>query len=193
MGVNVAVIGAGVSGLSIAYKHKKDGNNVTLFEASRHVGGKIGRIYCQGIELDLGPVTIAETQKIRQLASELNLEIIEASDATKKRYIYSKGRLHSAGLTSSLLSFSGKMSMLKAPFTSKTQPNETVSSYAQRRFGKEAYQKLFNPMMNGIYAGNSELIDAGSVIRNRGPRKIISFKGGIAALTNALADQLGNL
>ncbi|MEI9917710.1 MAG: FAD-dependent oxidoreductase [Bacteroidota bacterium] len=189
---SVAVVGAGISGLSIAYQSKKNGDDVTVFESSRRVGGKIGSIYCRGLELDLGPVTISETGKLRELASELNLEIIEASDATKKRYIYSKGKLHSVGIRSSLLSAAGKLSMLKAPFASKARPNETVAGYARRRFGSEAYQRLFNPMMNGIYAGNSELIHAQSVFKKRGPRKIISFKGGIAALTNALADKLGD-
>ena len=188
----IAVVGAGISGLSLAYQSTKNGNDVTLFEASRNAGGKIERVYCQGLELDLGPITISETPTIAGLASELNVEIIEASDATKKRYIYSGGRLNPVGLTGSLLTFGGKMSMLAAPFKSKPQPDETVAAYAQRRFGKEAYQKLFNPMMNGIYAGNSELIHARSVFKKRGPRKIISFKGGISALSNALAGKLGN-
>ncbi|HEX8059699.1 MAG TPA: FAD-dependent oxidoreductase [Cyclobacteriaceae bacterium] len=188
----VAVIGGGITGLSIAYHSRKNGNDVTLFEASHNVGGKIGSVYCEGLELDLGPITISENEKIRQLASELKLDIIEASDAVKKRYICSGGKLHPVGITSSLLSFGGKMSMLKAPFADAARENETVAAYASRRFGKEAYQRLFNPMMNGIYAGNSELICARTVFRKRGPRKIISFKGGVAALANGFANLLGD-
>lgn len=186
----VAVVGAGITGLSIAYHSKKKGNDVTLFESSRNVGGKIGTIYSEGLELDLGPVSISETPKLNELISELNIIPVPASDAVQKRYIYSKGKLHPAGISGSLLSFSGKLSMLTAPFKGGIKENETVAQYAIRRFGNEAYQRLFNPMMNGVYAGNSELIHARSVIKKRGPRKIVSFRGGIAALTNALASKL---
>jgi oxygen-dependent protoporphyrinogen oxidase len=191
----VAVVGAGITGLSVAYHSKKNGNDVTLFESSPNVGGKIGNVYSEGMELNLGPITISENEKVQELATELGLEIIEASNASSIRYIYSGKKLHRVGpkmLTSSLLSFGGKMSMLKAPLTAAARENETVAAYTSRRFGKEAYQRLFNPMMNGVYAGNSELICARAVLKKRGPRKIVSFRGGITSLVNVLANKLGD-
>lgn len=190
MGLKIAVVGGGVSGLSLAYRLKKEGNDVTVFESTGKVGGKIGTTYCEGLKLDLGPISIAETPALKELASELGLEIIEATDATKIRYIYSRGKLHKASPVSSLLSLSGKLSMLKALFTKKKEEDESVASYATRRFGKQAYRRLFNPLMNGIYAGNAELLGAKTVIKGRPQRKIVSLKGGIAALTNALASKL---
>jgi len=193
-GLKIAVVGGGVSGLAKAYREKKKGNNVTLFEASSCIGGKIATIYSSGYELDLGPVTISETPSLAQLIDEMKLEVIEASPLSSIRYIYSKGRLHNVSriATGSLLSTGGKLSMLKAMFAGKEPREETVCSYATRRFGTQAYQRLFNPMMNGIYAGNAELLGARSVIKKRTPRKIISLKGGIAALTKSLAAKLGD-
>jgi len=191
----IAVVGGGISGLATAYKEKKKGNDVTLFEAASCVGGKIGTIYTEGFELDLGPITITETPSLMRLIAELDLEIVEASNATRVRYIYSRKKLHRVGpniLTGSLLSARGKLSMLKAPFSSKPKKDETVAMYARRRFGKQAYQRLFNPLMNGIYAGNSELISARVITKKQGPRKIISFRGGMKKLTEALADKLGD-
>jgi oxygen-dependent protoporphyrinogen oxidase len=191
----MAVIGGGISGLSTAWRLKKNGNDVTLFEAGKFVGGKIGTIYSEGFELDLGPVTISETMTLHALISELGLEVIEASDVSKIRYIYSKGRLHRVGpnpMAGSLLSIRGKLSMLKGMFAKGPRPDETVSAYARRRFGEEAYQRLFNPMMNGIYAGNAEMLSAYSVFKKQGPRKIIGMKGGFKTLTHALASKLGN-
>jgi oxygen-dependent protoporphyrinogen oxidase len=190
MGMKIAVVGAGISGLSLAYRLNKEGNDVTVFESAGKVGGKIGTVYCEGLDLDLGPISIAETPALKELVSELGLEIIEATDATKLRYVYSKGKLHKASPFGSLLSPGGKISMWKSLFTSKGEKDESVASYATRRFGKQAYQRLFNPLMNGIYAGNAELLSARSVIKNRAPRKIVSIKGGVAALTGALAARL---
>jgi len=192
----MAVVGAGISGLSTAYRLKKNGNDVTIFEASSKTGGKIGQVYCEGLTLDLGPVTISETPALSGLISELNLKVVTPSDATSIRYIFSKGKLHRVSpklITSSLLSFTGKLSMLRALVTSKSGKDESVAAYARRRFGEQAYQRLFNPMMNGIYAGNAELLSAHSVIKKRGPRKIISLEGGIKSLTDALAAKLHGL
>jgi oxygen-dependent protoporphyrinogen oxidase len=188
----VAVVGGGISGLSTAYKLMKQGHDVVVFESHEKIGGKISTEYKDGFELDLGPVTIAETPEIIELSKELGLEIIPASTASSIRYIYSKGKLHrvTSVMTSSLLSLGGKLSMLKAPFTSKGQEDESVASYARRRFGEEAYRRLIDPMMSGIYAGNPELLSAKSVFKKRGKRNVISLKGGIAALTNALASKL---
>lgn len=82
--------------------------------------------------------------------------------------------------------------MLKGMLAKGPRAHETVSSYAKRRFGEEAYQRMFNPLMNGIYAGNAELLGAASVFKKQGPRKIIGLKGGFKSLTSALASKLGN-
>ena len=36
--------------------------------------------------------------------------------------------------------------------------DESLADFARRRLGKEAYEKLIDPMASGIYAGNSELL-----------------------------------
>jgi oxygen-dependent protoporphyrinogen oxidase len=193
MGMRIAVVGGGISGLSIAYKLKKEGHDVAVFEADKEIGGKIGSMSRDGFELDLGPITISETPTIVELANELGLEITPASAASSIRYIYSNGKLHRVGpgiITGSLLSISGKLSMLRYPFTAKTSVDESVASYARRRFGEQVYQRLFDPLMSGIYAGDAELLSAKSVFKKRGKRKIISFKGGVSALTKALAGRL---
>jgi oxygen-dependent protoporphyrinogen oxidase len=193
--VSTAVVGGGISGLALAYRLKKSGGDVTLFEACKDVGGMIGTIYVDGYELDLGPVTISETPPLMSLIDELGLQVLEASDAVDIRYIYSGGKLHRVKnpITSSLLSPLGKLAMLRAAFTSKSKENETVADHARRRFGEEAYRKLFDPMMKGIYAGDPELLSAEWCLpKRRGPRKIFSIQGGLKSVTKALADKLGN-
>lgn len=220
---SVAIVGAGISGLVLAYQLKKKGYDVTVFESAAKTGGKIKTSCTEGFELDLGPVSCAETESLKQLLSELNLEseVLIAQSAVSKRYIYSKGKIHAIEpsppklLTHPMLSLGGKISLLKdifiKPHTEQID-DETVEQFVTRHFGKEAHQKLFNPVLNGIYAGDSEALsisstlplvkrlakEHGSVIKGlrkekdklKMGRKIISIKGGFSKLIESLQSNL---
>jgi len=220
---SIAIVGAGISGLVLAYQLKKKGNHVTVFESSSTTGGKIKTAQRDGFELDLGPVSCAETPALRELINELNLEteVLIAQSAVSRRYIFSKGKIHAVEpsppklLTHPMLSFGGRIRLLKDLFikpSAEQIEDETVGQFVARHFGEEAHQKLFNPILNGIYAGDSEALsisstlplvkrlakEYGSVIKGlrkekdklkRG-RKIISMKGGFSKLMEALQANL---
>ncbi len=220
---SIAVVGAGISGLVLAYQLKKRGNHVTVFESSSRAGGKIKTAHSDGFELDLGPVSCAETPALRELISELNLEseVLIAQSAVSKRYIFSKGKIHAVEpsppklLTHPMLSWSGRIRLLKDLFikpSTEQIEDETVEQFVVRHFGEEAHQKLFNPILNGIYAGDSEALsilstlplvkrlakEYGSVIKGlrkekdklKMGRKIISMKGGFSKLLESLQGNL---
>lgn len=217
-----AVVGGGISGLSIAYRLKQSGKDVTVFESAPDIGGKIGTINRNGFELDLGPITCSETPSLQKLISDLGIadKVTSASSASSIRYIYSKDRIHRVGphplkiLGSSLLSFGGKLGLLKDLFSkNETNEDESVSEFVKRHFGVEALNKLFNPVLNGIYAGDCErlsikstmtlvkrmAVEHKSVIKGLKkekdklkPRRIISLDGGMKTLTDALSSALGN-
>lgn len=198
--MDVAIAGGGITGLSLALKLKRSGNNVVLFEACSNSGGKIATMYKDGFELDLGPVTCAETPALRHLIESVGLDenIVAASSASSIRYIYSRKKLHRVEpgalkmMTGSLLPVKGKLAFWKFPFAGKKDEDESAAEFARRRFGEEAYQKLFNPMLNGIYAGDAEKLSARSTLNlsNRKSRPIISLTGGMGKLTNAMRCEL---
>ncbi len=223
---SIAVVGAGISGLSLAYKLKKQGKSVTVFESAAEAGGKIKTIHKEGFELDLGPVSCAETATLKQLMTDLQLEehVIQAQSAVSKRYIYSGGAIHAIEpsplklLMHPMLSWSGRFGLLKdlfiKPEAEQTHQDETVAQFVRRHFGEEAHQKLFNPVLNGIYAGDSEALSIsstlamvktlatkyGSVIKGlraekdklKTSRKIIGMKGGFIRFVEALQKEVGS-
>ena len=72
-----AIIGAGISGLCTAYWLKKEGFEVTIYEASNRIGGSIVTEKSGGYLIDLGPNSTLETSdELKNLVKELGLEDI---------------------------------------------------------------------------------------------------------------------
>ncbi|KAK6155277.1 hypothetical protein DH2020_009525 [Rehmannia glutinosa] len=90
---NVAVIGAGVSGLSAAYKLKLHGLNVTVFEADGRAGGKLRSISHNGLIWDEGANTMTESEAaVGFLLDNLGLRDKQQFPLSQqKRYIAKNG------------------------------------------------------------------------------------------------------
>jgi protoporphyrinogen/coproporphyrinogen III oxidase len=166
----VAVLGAGLSGLSAAYFLKKGGLTPWIFEASPRAGGVIRTEQQHGFQFEYGPNSLLlNGGELADLMTELGLEseVVEANSEAKKRFIVRNGKAVAAPmslgsfLTSPLLSCSGKLRLLSEPFRPKSQqPDESLAAFAERRLGKEALDYLLNPFVSGVYAGTPEKLSA---------------------------------
>lgn len=214
----VLIIGAGISGLAIAYQLQKQQVPYLLLEASSRVGGVMTSFHEAGFEMDAGANTIAASPEILQLFEELGLSdsIMQASAASKNRFLVRNGQLHAVSphpvkiLSSSYLSGAGKWRLFTERFRKPafTNAEETVTAFISRRFNKEIADYVFDPVLSGIYAGNPDKLSVGEVLpmlpkwektygsvtkglmKEKGVmsgRKIISFRGGNQALTDRLA------
>ncbi len=167
---DIVILGGGISGLATAYNlqkmAKEAGLNVrlTLVEKEERVGGKFTSVREKGFLCEGGPPGFLDNRpETLKLCNELGLEMLRSKDASKKRFIYTGGRLHilpespGAFLKSGILSPWGKLRVLLEPFTKPSQEeDETVAGFARRHLGKEAAEKLIGAMIAGIYAGDSE-------------------------------------
>ncbi|MFC5050257.1 protoporphyrinogen oxidase [Rubritalea spongiae] len=163
---NVAIIGAGITGLSAAYYLQQAGHSAVIFEKSNRVGGIIQTTEKDGYRLEHGPNTLMVNDKrVADLIKSVGLEpeLIVANQAANKRFVVHQRKLHTlpssptSFLTSSLFSLSGKMRALKEPFISKLASESSSESFAdfiRRRFGPEMLEKAAGPFVSGIYAGD---------------------------------------
>ena len=70
----VAIVGAGITGLTAAFYLKRQGVPVTVYEASNRVGGAIQSLRAEGYLAEFGPNTILETSpKVTQLVRDAGL------------------------------------------------------------------------------------------------------------------------
>jgi oxygen-dependent protoporphyrinogen oxidase len=121
-------------------------------------------------------------------------------------------------LASGLLSWRGKRALLREPWAPPRDEaaEETVAQMTRRRLGEEALEVFVGPFVTGIHAGDPERLSArwalprlvsleerhGSLLRGARSRRqgplafrhpIMSFRGGLATLAEALAARIGDL
>lgn len=162
----IAIIGAGITGLSAAYHLQRAGHSVILLEKSSHAGGAIRTSLTNGYLAEHGPNSLmVSDQRFYSLISDLGLEsdIVEANTAAKKRFIITKGKLQALpgsplqAITTPLFSFKAKCRLLKEPFVRKRGVEggtECFTDFVRRRLGPEFLDKAAGPFVSGIYAGD---------------------------------------
>jgi oxygen-dependent protoporphyrinogen oxidase len=171
--IKVAVIGAGISGLSTAYAIEQKARvaeidlATVILEKEKRLGGKIWSIREDGYLCEWGPNGFLDSKPMTlELCDHLGIRerLLRSNDNARRRFIYSEGALHRlpengpSFLKSKLISWPGKLrlacEMLIPP--SRINIDETLADFARRRLGAEALDKLIAPMVSGVFAGDPE-------------------------------------
>lgn len=163
----IAIIGAGVTGLTAAFALHNRGHTVHVIEKSDRVGGVIQSTKKDGYLVESGPNTmLLNKQSLADFFSELGLagEVIDASPHAKNRFIVRDGEPVAAPMSfvqfvrTPLLGAKAKARLLCEPFIGRGDPpfEESVASFARRRLGSEAVDYAINPLVGGIFAGDPE-------------------------------------
>ncbi|MDA7951020.1 MAG: protoporphyrinogen oxidase [Pirellulaceae bacterium] len=171
----VAIVGGGISGLATAYALTKKMPDVelTLVEASNRMGGvllteKIGDYLIEHCADNF----ITNTPWAIDLCKDLQFEdeLLMSNPEHRRAFVIANGRLEpipkgfmvmaptqiSSLLTTRILSWPGKLRLLGEYFVKakKEVTDESLQSFATRRFGKETYEKLIQPLVGGIYTAD---------------------------------------
>ncbi|MCM3703912.1 protoporphyrinogen oxidase [Paenibacillus macerans] len=176
----VVVIGGGLTGLSAAfyirkfYMEKGVEPQITLLEKGNTLGGKIDTLEQDEFVIEKGPDSfLARKTAMIDLARELRLEqeLVQMNPNAKKTYIVSGGRLHPMPsglvlgiptelepfLTTDLVSWNGKMRAMLDLVTPPrmSEEDESLGAFIERRLGAEVLQNITEPLLAGIYAGDT--------------------------------------
>ena len=171
---NILIIGAGISGLSCLHflKRKNPNVDVVLLEKNPHAGGTIRSRREDGFLFEHGPNGILAQPLILEMFEQLGLSahMIKASEAAKKRYVLKNGKLNPVPghpkdfFQSNYLSAAEKCRAVCEMFVPKSfVPDETIYDFARRRFGTAVAEKLFDPMVKGIFGGDARRLHLRSV------------------------------
>lgn len=240
------VIGGGLSGLASAFsllEHAPDAQ-VELWEASDRTGGLIGTEHVDGRVIDLGPESILSEKKVAlELVHKLGIEnrVITTRKDRHGAYLVRAGKLVRIPRGFSLVAPGDEEGLAQADVLSEeglaraleeasipprvrdpgAHEDESLASFARRRFGWELFERLSQPLAAGIYGADPELLGLsatmprfpsheamyGSVAKglaetvkhdasqaSSGARYglFFSFDGGMQVLTDALTEALGD-
>jgi oxygen-dependent protoporphyrinogen oxidase len=175
----VAVLGGGITGLSAAFyllklaREQGESVEVTVLEGSDRLGGRIHTLHRDGFVIERGPDSfLARKLPMIDLAKELGLEdeLTGTNPTAKKTYISLDGKLHPMpeGLTlgiptniekflkTELVSEEGKQRALE---DLEIPPGDldgdiNVGDFLERRMGREMVERIFEPLLAGIHAGD---------------------------------------
>ena len=187
--MRIAIIGGGIAGLAAAFEleqARKSGTQLeyTLFEAGDRLGGSLGSETVNGSVLERGPDSfLTEKPAAAELCRELGLgdQLLPSNDAARKTYIVVKNRLVALpdGLMfliptkliptalTRLFSIPTKIRMgleLLHPPRPHGDADESVAALVERHFGKEAVDRLADPLLSGIYGGDATQLSARAVL-----------------------------
>ncbi len=170
----IAIVGGGVSGLTLAYRLQQRGVPFLVFEASSRFGGNILTAEHDGFLYDLGPDSFLQAKVAGvELCRDLGLEseLIVPSEGAAGVLVAHEGALHpmpegvSLGvpkrpgplLETPLLSGPAKLRAFCEPFVrrSASTGEESILEFTTRRLGAEMASRLAAPLLAGVFAGDA--------------------------------------
>jgi len=173
--MKAVVIGGGIAGLAAARRLESllPEAEITLVERSERVGGALLTDRTGGFVIEGGPDSfLSRKERGVGLCEELGIagELVGRKPENAQSYVRRGSELHPLpeGLTgmiptdldslaeSTLLSPAGR-ERLAAEVDLPSDPpgaDESIASFVTRRLGPEAYERLVEPLMTGIYGGD---------------------------------------
>ena len=185
----IAIIGGGISGLAAAFEveqRRRAGADIqyTLYESSPRLGGVLRTEFIDGCVVEAGPDSfVSEKPWASDLCRLLGIgdQLIGSNDGERKTYILTRGRLVEmpdglmfmvptkilpTGL-SPLFTWKTKIRMAKELFLPPraVDHDESVADFVDRHYGLEMVERLADPLLSGIYGGESANLSVRAVLQ----------------------------
>jgi oxygen-dependent protoporphyrinogen oxidase len=179
----VVIVGGGIAGLAAAHRlaelsrAEKRPINLTLLEARNRLGGSIGTERTDGFVIEAGPDSfISEKPWALSLCERIGFthRLVQTREENRRTYIVHNGRLYLLPdgflllaptrlwplVFSGLFSWRGKLRMamdLALP-RRKELGDESLGSFVTRRLGREALERVAQPLIGGIYSADADAL-----------------------------------
>ncbi|MCX5393830.1 protoporphyrinogen oxidase [Streptomyces sp. NBC_00094] len=169
-GSHVVVVGGGIAGLAAALRLVGAGHRVTLLEADDRLGGKLLAGEIAGAPVDLGAESLlARRPEAVALARAVGLGDRLQAPATTTAAVWSRGELipmpkgHVMGVpgdgqaVDGLLSEEGVRRIARDRELPPTEIGDDIAigAYVADRMGHEVVDRLVEPLLGGVYAGDA--------------------------------------
>ena len=170
--LDVLVVGAGISGLTIAYELAiAKQHSVLVAETQDRLGGAITTASNdEGYLWEEGPNSFQPAPELLRLAVEVGLkDELVLADGKLPRFVFFNGKLNALpmsppkAIASKLLSWGGKIRLALGAIgfaRPAMAGEESVDQFFSRLLGKQAVERLVAPFISGVYAGDPKRLSA---------------------------------
>lgn len=173
----VAVLGGGITGLAAAFALHESDRVVDwrLFEASPRLGGVLRTVEQNGYRVELSADNfLTRDPHATDLAARVGLadQLLPTDPERRRAMVVCRGKVRRVPqgfvlmapqrawpvLASPVLSLPGKLRLMAEPFVRprRDPADESVAAFARRRLGREAFERLVQPLIGGIYTADPE-------------------------------------
>ena len=183
----IAILGAGISGLAAAHRVRERLPNarITIFESTHRCGGVIQTEQVDGFLIENSADEFLVNKKLPwagELAQSIGMDdelirplpdhrraMIVKGDQTlavpEGFYLMAAGDL-TATWESPLLSHFGKLRLWAEQFVPPGEPDqeESLTEFAVRRVGQEAFERLVQPLVSGIYSADPDKLSVAAAL-----------------------------
>lgn len=163
---HVAIVGAGITGLTAAFRLTQRGCRVTVFEKGAQPGGCLRSTAEDGWLFEAGPNSLQCGKDVKQLVADLGLEgeLLPAAPAAKRRFLVRGGRFVAVPSSPPALIKSplfGLRTKLALPLELFSRPrlrtaDISLAELVRSHFTQELVDYAVNPLVAGVYAGDPE-------------------------------------
>lgn len=145
----VTIVGAGVSGMLMAYALDKRGYRVTLVEREGRSGGLIQTLRTQYGIAERAAHSLLASEAVKNLCDELGVELVEVRKDSRARFIVRDGKLSRFPLHMS----EAAGAFARAAFARSENGHGELSldAWARKHLGDAALEYLLTPFVRGIY------------------------------------------
>lgn len=165
---DIVIIGAGVTGLTLAHHLHKNNKSFLVLEKADRPGGVVNTKKKDGFVYESGPNSgVIGQPEVVALFDELgeSITLEKGNDLVKIRYVLKNGEWHALpsnpklAITTPLFSLKDKLRVLGEPFRSPgINPDESLADMVKRRLGKSFLDYAIDPFILGVYAGDPSML-----------------------------------
>ena len=185
----LAVVGGGISGLTATFRLRTLVPNaeVELFEAASRLGGVLSTRREDDLLIEQGADSfLNKLPHALDLCKELGIEdrLVPTNEQHRRALVWHGGALHPVPqgfvvmrpssmwsmLTTGLLSWQGRLRILAEPFLPPPRDihqddfDLSVAEFASQRLGGEAFERLVQPLLAGIYTADATKLSLASTM-----------------------------
>jgi oxygen-dependent protoporphyrinogen oxidase len=182
---SIAIVGGGITGLAAANRIRElaPDAQITLYEANRQLGGVLQTVHADGLLVELSADNfITNVQDGVDLCRRLGMQpdLLATNERGRQAFIVHRGRLVKVPLgfsllaptkiwpilSTPLLSPLGKLRVLAEWFVAprRSDSDESLASFARRRLGHQAFERLVQPLVGGIYTADPEKLSLAATL-----------------------------